>query len=133
MAYNQQIADHPRLNEVEVMLMSAAATTNPSLQRACKLLTAALDADINGIQQLLTLLVIAQHEGEPIGAYQKRLGVSSSVVSAHILELGPKKRSGAPGLGLVQVSLNPAYMREHLVTLTLQGRELVKRVEKLAA
>jgi hypothetical protein len=84
------------------------------------------------VQQALTLVTVAMHEGEPIGSYQKRLGVSSSVVSAHILELGPKRRNGAPGLGLVEVGLNPVYMREHLVTLTPRGRELVRTlVEQL--
>lgn len=53
------------------------------------------------------------------------MGVATSVASAHILELGPRKRNGSPGLGLIRLDLNPQNLREHLVSVTAPGRQLL--------
>jgi DNA-binding MarR family transcriptional regulator len=97
-----------------------------------KVLSALRARDINGIHQALILMHVAHEPGLTIQDYADRTGASQQVASAHILELGPRKRNGGEGLGLIEIVLDPQNLRRHLVYLTSKGRTVVRSLQAMA-
>ena len=97
-----------------------------------KVLSALRARDINGIHQALILMHVAHEPGLTIQDYADRTGSSQQVASAHILELGPRKRNGSVGLGLIEIVLDPQNLRRHLVYLTSKGRTVVRSLQAMA-
>jgi hypothetical protein len=79
-------------------------------------------------QYIKTFLLVAMDEGHGVGEYARRAGVSKSVMSRHILDLGMRLRTGEPGLDLLMTRPNPMELRRHEVFLTAAGRTLAHRI-----
>ena len=81
-------------------------------------------------QYIRTFLIVALDEGKSVGDYAAKSGVSPSVMSRHILDLGQFTRSREPGLDLLMTKQNLANLREHNVFLTEKGRSLYHKVTR---
>jgi DNA-binding MarR family transcriptional regulator len=77
------------------------------------------------------LLRVAHHEGKSVIQYAREAGVSQSVMSRHLLELGNQYVKGEPGLGLVEKRTSSHSLREFEVTLTKKGRDTVEEIVDL--
>lgn len=80
------------------------------------------------LQQAVTFLLVAMEEGEGVTEYARRAGVSQSVMTRHLLDLGEFNRRHEPGLGLVFSRPNPLNRRKHQVFLTSKGRTLTAQI-----
>ncbi len=85
------------------------------------------------LQMVLTFLAIAWKPGMSVQEYADMEGVSKSVMSRHILDLGERNRHMEPGLGLVEARPHPLSLRTHVVTLTARGRRLMQAMEDTLA
>lgn len=86
------------------------------------------------MQYVLTFLLVATNEGRAVGAYAEAAGVSASVMSRHVLDIGPKRRGSrgdTDGFDLVHSRQNPENLREHNVYLTDTGRAVFRRVVRM--
>ena len=109
--------------------MSTAQTTRKTYNEediCCRALLAAIRAFMRErgdmpAQYIQTFLLVATEPGLGVSEYALRAGVSKSVMSRHILDLGVRHRSGEPGLGLLYTKQNPMNLRAHEVFLTDKG------------
>ena len=85
------------------------------------------------LQMVLTFLAIAWKPGMSVQEYADMEGVSKSVMSRHILDLGERNRHMEPGLGLVEARPHPMSLRTHVVTLTGRGRRIMQAMEDTLA
>lgn len=80
------------------------------------------------LQWVITFLLVAMEEGQGVGEYAARAGVSKSVMSRHILDLSVKLRTGEEGMGVLVTRTNPVNLRQHEVHLSPKGRTLAHRI-----
>jgi DNA-binding MarR family transcriptional regulator len=76
------------------------------------------------MQYVVAFLLVALEEGKGVVEYSKQAGVSQSVMSRHLLDLGDKDRLGGPGYGLVTMKQDPTNLRRRPVVLTDKGRAI---------
>lgn len=79
-------------------------------------------------QYIRAFLLIALDEGKTVGEYAIKSGVSPSVMSRHVLDIGEFRRTKEPGLGLVYTKPNVMNLREHNVFLSDKGRALYHKI-----
>jgi DNA-binding MarR family transcriptional regulator len=79
-------------------------------------------------QLISTFATIARHPGKSVKEYADMEGVSKSVMSRHILDLGERNRRMEPGFGLVQATPAPMELRRHIVTLTPKGHRFAGEI-----
>src|SRR5512139_124364 len=79
-------------------------------------------------QYVLTFMMVALDEGKAIGEYAVKSGVSPSVMSRHVLDIGMRQRNMEPGFDLVMTKPNIHNLREHSVWLTDKGRALYHKI-----
>lgn len=86
------------------------------------------------LQYVLTFMLVALEEGKSIGEYASKSGVSPSVMSRHVLDIGMRARmvdkhgAPVPGFDLVYTKPNINNLREHSVWLTDKGRALYHKL-----
>jgi DNA-binding MarR family transcriptional regulator len=80
-------------------------------------------------QMTLMFLLIASYPGRSVKEYAQLGGVSTSVASRHILDLGDRNRRMGPGFGLVMAKPSPMELRRHEVYLTPKGEALITRMQ----
>lgn len=80
------------------------------------------------MQYVTTFLLVALDEGKSVKEYAEQAGVSTSVMSRHLLDIGERDRYMKEGLGLVTYRPNPLELRKHEVFLTDKGRAMVHRI-----
>jgi DNA-binding MarR family transcriptional regulator len=82
------------------------------------------------MQYLRTFLLVMTKEGLTVGEYAAQSGVSPSVMSRHISDLGPRTRGQHPGLDLLYTKQRIENMREHSVHLTEKGRTMAHKIAR---
>lgn len=80
------------------------------------------------LQYIIAFLLVALDEGKTVGDYAIKSGVSPSVMSRHLLDIGERNRHLAEGFGLVMTKPNVLNLREHTVFLTDKGRALFHKI-----
>jgi DNA-binding MarR family transcriptional regulator len=80
------------------------------------------------LQYVVSLLLVATDEGRSVGEYAARLGVSPSVMSRHLLDIGVRNRHFEEGFGLVEYRPDPMNLRAHQYYLTARGRTLAQQI-----
>jgi DNA-binding MarR family transcriptional regulator len=83
------------------------------------------------LQYLTAFLMVAEREGQSVSYYAKQAGVSNSVMSRHLLDIGDRSRHGEEGFGLVTSRARPDNLREHEYTLTDRGRALLGQLVRI--
>jgi DNA-binding MarR family transcriptional regulator len=76
-------------------------------------------------QYITAFLLVAEEEGLGVADYAKRAGVSVSVMSRHLLDIGPRNRNMKEGYEWVEYRSNPMELRKHEYTLTDRGRAIL--------
>lgn len=82
------------------------------------------------LQYITAFLLVAEEEGLGVVDYAKRAGVSTSVMSRHLLDIGERDRYMEEGFGLVTSRANPMELRKHEFYLTDKGRALVHQITR---
>jgi hypothetical protein len=80
------------------------------------------------LQYVRAFTLVALDEGQGVGEYARMAGVSQSVMSRHLLDLGDRARDGSPGFGLVTLKLDVMNLRRHQCILTDRGRVLAGHI-----
>jgi len=82
------------------------------------------------LQYVVAFLLVAQEELLGVGEYAERAGVSVSVMSRHLLDIGERNRHLEKGFGLVTYRANPMELRKHEYMLTDRGRALLHQITR---
>lgn len=82
------------------------------------------------LQYVTTFLLVCEEEGLSVGDYAERAGVSKSVMSRHILDIGDRDRYMEEGFGLVTTRSDPLELRKKQVLLTDKGRALAHKLSR---
>src|ERR1035437_838044 len=80
------------------------------------------------LQYVTAFLLVAMEEGLGVGDYAERAGVSVSVMSRHLLDIGDRNRHMEEGFGLLTYRSNPMELRKHEYMLTDKGRALAHKI-----
>jgi DNA-binding MarR family transcriptional regulator len=80
------------------------------------------------LQYISTLLIVATEEGLNVTEYAKRAGISQSLMTRHLSDLGEVNRYHKPGFGLVEIYKDLMDRWNSLMRLTTKGRRLVCEV-----
>lgn len=86
--------------------------------------------DTMPLQYLKAFLLVARKEGLGVVDYAQQAGVSMSVMSRHLLDIGERSRHMEKGFGLVTYRSNPMELRKHEYYLTDKGRALAYRLAR---
>ena len=79
-------------------------------------------------QYIRAFLLVAEKEGLGVVDYARRAGVSMSVMSRHLLDIGERNRHMEPGFGLVIKRQDPMNLRRWEVLLTEKGRQVARKM-----
>lgn len=74
---------------------------------------------------------VSLREGASVADLTRDAGVAQSVMSRHLLDIGPQNRDREPGLGLIEHKLSPGNLRVHEVVLTRKGISYARRIARL--
>jgi DNA-binding MarR family transcriptional regulator len=80
------------------------------------------------LQYVTAFLLVAEEEGLGVSDYARRAGVSLSVMSRHLLDIGERNRGMDEGFGLVTYRANPNELRKHEYMLTDKGRAVAHQI-----
>lgn len=80
------------------------------------------------LQYVTAFLLVCHEEGLGVGDYAERAGVSVSVMSRHLLDIGDRNRHMEEGFGLVTYRANPMELRKHEYMLTDKGRAWAHKI-----
>jgi DNA-binding MarR family transcriptional regulator len=80
------------------------------------------------LQYVATFLLVAMDEGKSVIEYATKMGVSPSVMSRHLLDIGERNRRMQEGFGLVTYRANPMNLREHEYYLTPKGHAMAQSI-----
>ncbi|MFL6834592.1 MAG: hypothetical protein ACJ8F0_18580 [Xanthobacteraceae bacterium] len=85
------------------------------------------------VHMVSAFIRVAIKEGKSVQELTKDAGVVQSVMSRCLLDLGPRDRSGGPGLGLVEHKLSPMNFKEREIMLTRKGVALARKIAGMLA
>ena len=116
------------------MLANSPPTMKPSTteaQRKCaKSINRALKPffavrDTMPLQYVATFLLVAEEEGLNVATYATRAGISQSLMTRHLSDLGEVNRYHEEGFGLLEAFTDLMDRRNRLVRLTAKGKHVV--------
>lgn len=82
------------------------------------------------LQYVRAFLLVAAEEGLSVGEYAERAGVSMSVMSRHLLDIGERNRHMEEGFGLIMSKPNPTELRKNEIYLTAKGKALKHQIAR---
>jgi DNA-binding MarR family transcriptional regulator len=80
------------------------------------------------IQYIVAYLLVALDEGNGPTELGAKSGVSQSVMSRHLLDIGERNRHMEPGLGLIHTRPDPMELRRHQAFLSDVGKALAHKL-----
>lgn len=80
------------------------------------------------LQYIVTYLLVALDEGDGPSDYAARAGVSTSVMSRHMLDIGERNRHMEEGFGLISQRPDPMELRKHQAMLNDKGKGLANSI-----
>jgi DNA-binding MarR family transcriptional regulator len=80
------------------------------------------------MQYIVSFLLVALDEGEGVTEYARQAGVSQTVMSRHLLDIGARNRHMEDGFGLVDDRQDPMNLSKHQKLLTPKGRTLALEI-----
>jgi DNA-binding MarR family transcriptional regulator len=80
------------------------------------------------MQYVTALIQVALKQGESVMEYARITGVSESLMSRHLADLGDINRRHEEGLNLIEKSCDPMDRRTQQVKLTKKGQRVVKEM-----
>lgn len=80
------------------------------------------------LQYVYTFLQVACDEGCGVMEYAKAAGVSPTVMTRHLLDIGDRNRNREEGFGLVTQERDRNDLRRHHARVTPRGKVLMRRL-----
>lgn len=80
------------------------------------------------VSYLKAAILVATNEGLTVSDYADKAGVSSTVMTRNLLDIGPRNRQREKGLELIEQVRDPLDLRKHRAKLTPQGRKVMHDV-----
>jgi DNA-binding MarR family transcriptional regulator len=80
------------------------------------------------LQYVIAFLLVAMDEGLSVSDYAQRAGVSLSVMSRHLLDIGERNRHMEEGFGLITSRQSPLELRRNEIYLTPKGKALLHKI-----
>lgn len=80
------------------------------------------------LQYVVAFLLVALEEGEGTSEYARKAGVSQSVMSRHLLDIGDRNRHMEEGFKLVTQRQDPLNLSKHQNMLTDKGRGIAHKI-----
>ena len=80
------------------------------------------------LQYVSTLIEVASQEGQNVSTYATRAGISQSLMSRHLSDLGDVNRHHQEGLGLIEEYTDVMDRRNSLRRLTAKGKHVAWEV-----
>jgi DNA-binding MarR family transcriptional regulator len=85
------------------------------------------------IQLAFTFLMVVHDEGLGVTEYAAKAGITQSVMSRHIADLGEYNRRHEPGLNLVVQKVDVMDRRRTTIHLSARGKTLVAKLSRTLA
>lgn len=82
------------------------------------------------VQALRIFLLVCINEGLSMSDYQAQAGLSQTVTSRHLLDIGDRNRYMEPGLGWVTQNMDVMNRRRHIARLTSKGKALAHKLAR---
>jgi DNA-binding MarR family transcriptional regulator len=80
------------------------------------------------LQYVTAFLLVAAEEGLNVTEYARRAGISQSLMTRHLADIGKENRYHEPAFGLVEQFDAPRDKRQRLMRLTTKGKGVVVRI-----
>ena len=80
------------------------------------------------LQYVMAFLLVAMEEGLSVSEYAQRAGVSLSVMSRHLLDIGERNRHMEEGFGLITARQSPLELRKSEIFLTPKGKAMLHKI-----
>jgi DNA-binding MarR family transcriptional regulator len=77
---------------------------------------------------VISLLAVAEKEGQPVSAYAKQVGIQKAVMTRHLLDLGERDRHGDEGMKLVERKQDTKDLRIWRQFITEKGASLLSKM-----
>lgn len=77
------------------------------------------------LQYVITFLIVAAEENQNVSTYATRAGISQSLMTRHLSDLGSVNRYHEEGFGLVEAYEDLMDRRNRLIRLTAKGKSVV--------
>jgi DNA-binding MarR family transcriptional regulator len=78
------------------------------------------------LSYVITALTVAVEENEGVAEYADKCGISPTVMTRHLLDLGERNRLKEPGLGWIQQERDLFDLRKHRARFTSTGAALLR-------
>ena len=82
------------------------------------------------LQYVRTFMLVCLDPGLSVTEYAQRAGVSQTVMSRHLLDIGDRNRYMGPGFGLITKRTNPMNLRQQEVLLTDKGKQVAHKMAR---
>lgn len=79
------------------------------------------------IQYVMSFLRVAAEEGEGSTEYARRAGISPTVMTRHLLDIGDRNRAREEGFGWIAQERDKHDLRRHAAKVTHVGRALLNK------
>jgi hypothetical protein len=80
------------------------------------------------LQYVYTFLQVATDEGKGVTEYAQKAGVSPTVMTRHLLDIGDRNRKAEQGFGLVTQERDREDLRRHHARITPTGKALMNKI-----
>jgi DNA-binding MarR family transcriptional regulator len=80
------------------------------------------------LSYVITTLTVALDENEGVAEYADKVGISPTVMTRHLLDLGERNRLKEPGLGWIVQERDLFDLRKHRARFTSIGSALLRDV-----
>ena len=80
------------------------------------------------LQYVYTFLQVACDEGKGVTEYAQKAGISVTVMTRHLLDIGDRNRQREEGFGLITQERDRNDLRRHHARVTPTGKALMNRI-----
>ena len=80
------------------------------------------------LQYVYTFLQVATEEGKGVTEYARSAGVSPTVMTRHLLDIGERNRAREEGFGLITQHRDKEDLRRHHAKITPVGKALMHKI-----
>jgi DNA-binding MarR family transcriptional regulator len=87
-----------------------------------------LDHPVLPAAYIRAALLVAIDEGQTVSEYAEEAGITPTVMTRNLLDIGELNRQRAPGLGLVKQERDIMDLRKHRAKVTPKGATLMRDV-----
>lgn len=90
-----------------------------------------LDHPVLPVSYVDAAVAVATDEGLTVAEYADKAGLSPTVMTRNLLDIGQINRKREPGLQIIEQVRDPYDLRKHRAKLTPQGRKIMHDVVKV--